>query len=74
MDEKYHEQAKENERRQREDGIAKVREAANRRYTPYMLDGEPCCPDCLEPLPEHRLTVGICVPCLARREKQEKRG
>lgn len=74
MDEKYHEQAKEVERRQREAGIAKVREAAKRRFTPYMLDGEPCCPDCLEPLPAHRLEAGICVPCLARREQQERYG
>jgi RNA polymerase-binding transcription factor DksA len=37
---------------------------------PYLLDGVPHCPDCLEPLPEHRLSAGICVGCLTDREQR----
>lgn len=72
MDESQFEQAQQRETEEREAAIAEVRVRAARRYTPYMLDGEPCCPDCLEPLAAHRIEVGICVRCLTDRERREK--
>lgn len=72
MDESQFEQAQQRETEEREAAIAEVRERAARRYTPYLLDGEPCCPDCLDPLPVHRVEVGICVQCLTDREHKEK--
>jgi hypothetical protein len=74
MDEWQFEQAQQRETEEREAAIAVVRARAARRYTPFMLDGEPCCPDCLEPLPAHRVEVGICVQCLTDRERREKHG
>lgn len=73
MDERYHDMAREREERQRQQAIADHRERAQRRFVPYMLDGIPCCPECLEPLAEHRVEVGICVPCLADIERREMR-
>lgn len=32
------------------------------------------CPDCREPLPPHRLAVGVCVPCLELREARGRFG
>lgn len=32
------------------------------------------CPDCHEPLPDHRRSVGICVPCLELREARGRFG
>lgn len=52
------------------DALAAQLERGRRRFTPYMLDGEPHCPDRLEPLPQHRQEAGICVPCLELREKR----
>ncbi|MDH5785342.1 MAG: hypothetical protein OEZ16_07005 [Chromatiales bacterium] len=72
MDEWQYEQAQRREVQEREAAIAEVRKRAARRYTPYMLDGEPCCPDCLEPLAAHRIEVGICVHCLSLRERTEQ--
>jgi len=37
---------------------------------PAVIDGEPCCADCHEPLAPHRLAAGLCVPCLTRREQR----
>lgn len=74
MDERYHDMAREREERQRQQAIADHRERAQRRFVPYMLDGIPCCPECLEPLAQHRVEVGICVPCLADKERREARG
>lgn len=52
------------------DALAAQLERGRRRFTPHMLDGEPHCPDCLEPLPQHRQEAGICVPCLELRERR----
>lgn len=53
--------------------LAAHRERSQARITPYMIDGEPHCPDCLEPLPAHRQDAGICVECLTEREQQQRR-
>lgn len=53
--------------------LAAQRERGQRMVTPYMIDGAAHCPDCLEPLPEHRLSAGICVECLTNREQQQRR-
>lgn len=72
MDEWQYEMAQKRETEEREAAVAEIQELAAQRFTPYMLDGEACCPDCLEPLLSHRLEVGICVRCLTVREQREK--
>lgn len=72
MDEWQYEQAQQREEDERAAAIKRVREKAARRFTPYMLDGEACCPECLEPLPTHRIEVGICVKCRGMIEKRER--
>jgi len=47
-------------------------ERAKPRFTPFMVEGEPHCPECLTPLAAHRIEAGICVPCLTLIEQQEK--
>jgi hypothetical protein len=72
VDEWQYEMAQRRETEERAARVAEIQELAKRRFTPYMLDGEPCCPDCLEPLPAHRVEVGICVRCLTEREQRER--
>lgn len=52
------------------DALAAQLARGRRRIMPRMIDGEPCCPDCLEPLERHRVEAGICVPCLELRERR----
>ncbi|WP_275100132.1 TraR/DksA family transcriptional regulator [Sedimenticola hydrogenitrophicus] len=55
------------------DALAAQQERARQQVTPYLIDGAPHCPDCLEPLPAHRQAAGICVGCLTDREQQQRR-
>ena len=48
-------------------------ERAKPRFRAYQIEGVYHCPECLEPLPAHRIEPGICVPCLSAIEEQEKR-
>lgn len=38
------------------------------RGVPRSAGGQAHCPDCHEPLADHRRMAGICVPCLEQRE------
>lgn len=70
MDEWHFEQAQRREEDERRAGIEAARRMVRHRYTPVTVDGVDHCHDCLEPLPDHRIPAGICVPCLTIREKK----
>lgn len=55
-----------------EQSMRRQRTRAAQRFEPVNIEGETCCPDCLQPLEVHRLEAGICVHCLNIREKKQK--
>lgn len=73
MNERQFEMAQRREEQERAAALQALQQRQARRFAPLMLDGEPCCPHCHEPLPDHRLQAGICVSCLAGIERREDR-
>lgn len=61
------------EEQEREHALEQHRERQAVRYEAVFIDGVPCCAECLEELPAHRIGAGICVPCLSGFEKRGKR-
>jgi hypothetical protein len=61
------------EEQEREHAIEQHRERLAVQYEAVIVDGVPCCAECLEELPDHRIGVGICVPCLSRMERRGRR-
>lgn len=49
----------------------KTRQAMRDYPAAEYIDGVPCCPECLDPLPQARLTLGftLCVDCQNARER-----
>lgn len=73
MNERQFEMAQLREEQERAAALQALQQRRAIRFSPLMLDGEPCCPKCHEPLAEHRKPVGICVDCLSNIERRETR-
>lgn len=64
--------AQQREQEDRARAIAAQHARAARHFEPVIVDGVPCCCDCEAPLEPHRVERGICVDCMAARERREK--